>query len=284
MSNWLKLGLVFSVAVMFMVSCQKADPEADKAAVQALVERDSVWFSANTEMGDSTSGGFVDGDTAVFWWRGTQTHDEPNLTIEVVGDSAWVDWSRHNYGDFYVLANLPTDDSLVLWTKDLVETARLRGVFTREGQTGDDDRGWKLNKVSLAYGRSDSAQTVLIDSMKIESATVGELVIVDPLNTYYGLEDLVWFTPGEEVTLTLYTDTEEGVAFLHTFVLIWPFYVRVPFTDEGGGVYSGTWHAQLLPFPRFAILDLMTRSTIYNPEAAYDFNGWLFPYTIKTAD
>ena len=283
MSRWIVLGLAVFVTAAVLISCVKSDPEADKAAVQALVEQDTVWFDASTTVDSTGTGGFFDSDTNVLWWRGTQTHDDPQLEVEVVGDSAWVAWSRRNLGDFYVLANLPTD-SLVLWSKKVAETARLRGVFKREGQTNDDDRGWVLDKVSLAYGRSDSSQTVSIDSMKIVSATAGEQVIVDPLETFYGLDNLVWFTPGEQVTLTLYTDAEEGVAFLHTFVLIWPFYVRVPFSYDGDGVFSGTWHAQLLPFPRFAIFDLMTRSTIYNPDAPYDFCGWLFPYTIKTAD
>jgi hypothetical protein len=276
-------GLVVFVTAAVLVSCVKPDPEADKAAVQALVEQDSVWFSASTTVDSTGTGGSFDSDTSVLWWRGTQTHDNPQLEVEVVGDSAWVAWSRRNLGDFYVLANLPTD-SLVLWTKKVVETAKLRGVFKREGRTNDDDRGWVLDRISLAYGRSDSSQTISIDSMRIVSATAGEQVIVDPLETFYGLDNLVWFTPGEQVTLELYTNAEEGVAFLHTFVLIWPFYVRVPLTYDGDGVFIGTWHAQRLPFPRFAIFDLMTRSTIFNPDAPYDFCGWLFPYTIKTAD
>ena len=276
------LGFVFLVGGLFLVSCNKVDPEADALAIQGIVDRDSVWFEGSTTV-DSTGTGGLDSDTAVIWWRGAQTHDDPVVDIQVNGDSAWVEWSRHNYGDFYILANLPTD-SLVLWTKNVVETAKLRGVFTRNGRVSDDDRGWALQKVSLAYGQSDSANTVRIDSLRIESATAGDILVVDPLSTYYGLENLTWFTPGESVTLTLYTNVEEGEAFLHTFVLLWPFYVRVKFDNAGAGVYTGTWNAQLLPFPRFAIFDFVTRSTIYTPDMPYDFTGWMFPYTIRTAD
>ena len=50
------------------------------------------------------------------------------------------------------------------------------------------------------------------------------------------------------------------------------------------GVFTGTWHAQVVPSFRFGIFDLMARNTIYSEEGPYDFNGWLFPYRIRTAD
>jgi len=56
--------------------------------------------------------------------------------------------------------------------------------------------------------------------------------------------------------------------------------VRAPFEDKGGGVHEGVWKAQLVPFPRFAIFDLMETSTIWSEDGVYDFHGILFPYTI----
>ena len=156
MSRW--LILVLAVTVVFVISCNRANTDADRQAIEALVEQDTVWFSASTTVDSTGTGGF-DSDTVVKWWRGIQTHDEPNLTVEVVGDSAWVAWSRHNYGDFYVLAK-PPDTNWVLWTKKVFETVQLRGVFSREGSANDDNRGWQLKQISLAYGQSDSAQTV----------------------------------------------------------------------------------------------------------------------------
>ena len=279
MNKWLVVVLVAAIVAAVGVSCKRADPEADKASIQGIVERDSVWFDGSTTV-DSTGGGYIDGDTAVIWWRSAQTHDEPDIEISLVGDSAWVEWSRHNFGDFYTLAK-PPDTTWLLWSKKVVETARLRGVFTRVGEETEDDRGWELTGLSLASGRSDSAQSAFIDSLRIESATAGNVLIIDPLNTYYSLASLIWFTPGEAVTVTLYTNIEDGDAFLHT----WAFwYRRLPFTNTGGGVFTGTWNAQLLPFPRFAIFDLVTHGTIYEPGQPYDFCGWLFPYTIRTAD
>lgn len=264
-------------------SCKKQDIAADRAAIMALVEKDTVHFSTSTTHDSTTGGGcFAAADTHIFWWRGPQTHDTAVIQVEVVGDSAIVSWSRHNYGDLHILVQVP-DTALQLWNKRLAETVRLRAIFRREGKESDTDRGWRLRMISLGTGTSDSVNTVRIDSLLIQSS-LRELKIREPLATFFRVDSLFWFTPGEEVTITLYTNATDGLAFLHTFVLIWPFYVRVPFNYLGNGVFQGTWHAQLVPSFRFAIFDLMPRATIYTPDAPYDFNGWLFPYRIRTAD
>lgn len=276
----LTLGLLF---ILGAVGCHKQDVEKDKAAIKALVEQDTVHFSASTSHDSTSSGGyFTVGDTAVFWWRGPQTHDQPVIDVKVVEDSAYVQWSRHNFGEIHILIQ-PPDTSLLLWNKSLKETARLCAIFKREGKETDTDRGWRLKKISLAIGTSDSVQTVRIDSFRVQSS-LRELVVKDPLATFFPIDSLFSFTPGEQVTVTLYTNATDGLAFLHTFVLIWPFYIRVPFNYLGDGVFQGTWHAQLVPTFRFAIFDLMPRSVIYSPDYPYDFHGWLFCYQVKTAD
>lgn len=274
------LSLLFVLAV---AGCKRQDLEKDRAAIRSLVEQDTVHFNTATSHDSTTGGGyFTLGDTLVFWWRGPQTHDQPVVEVNVVGDSAWVRWSRHNFGKFHILVK-PPDTTLLLWNKDLVETVHLAAIFRRDGRESDTDRGWRLKKISLATGASDSTSTVRIDSLRIHSS-LRELVVKDPLNTFFPVDSLFSFTPGEEVTVTLYTNATEGLAFLHTFVLFWPFYVRVPFNNLGDGVFQGVWHAQLVPSFRFAIFDLITRSTVYSPDAPYDFNGWLFCYQVRTAD
>jgi len=123
---------------------------------------------------------------------------------------------------------------------------------------------------------------VVIDSLTI-SSSLRSIVITDPLNTFFNVDTMVTFTPGELLTIKLYTNATSGKAFLHTFLLLWPFYVRVPFDDLGNGVFQGVWHAPAVPSIRFAIFDLMSRSTIYGQGMPYDFNGWLLPYKIQTA-
>jgi hypothetical protein len=283
MRKALVLTVTLVAALSFLVSCKKKqDIEADKAAVRELVEEDTTHFNGNTSH-DSTGGSFMDGDTAVFWWRSAQTHDSAaGVTVGMSGDSAWVDFSQHNYGWFHVLV-LPPGETLQLWNKPLSENTHLRAIFLRTGKSTDDNRGWKLDKISLFTGQSDSTHTVEIDSLAITSL-LRSILITDPLNTFYNVDTMVTFTPGELLTINLYTNATSGRAFLHTFMLLWPFYVRVSFTDMGNGVFQGVWHAPVVPSIRFAIFDLMERSTILGPGMPYDFNGWLLPYKIQTAD
>ena len=278
------IGLM-SVVVLLLARCTflQTPEEADRDAIRDMIAGDTVWFNGSTTV-DSTGGGsYIDGDTVFIWWRGKQTHSQPDVHIEVTGDSAWVEWSRKNFGELYTMAK-PPDTTWQLWTKKLVETAVVRAVFTR-GSGGmtepSGNRGWELSHVSLARGQSDSSNAVRIDSLRIQSSSNEEILIEDPLNTYFSTSNLVGFDPGEVVTLTLYTNSEETEAYLHTFVLHWPFYVRLKFNALGGGVYRGVWPAQAIPFPRFAIFDLLDRGTIRTPIGAYDFSGWLFPYYIR---
>jgi hypothetical protein len=276
----LATGLALVIGTL-VVSCVKSDPEADKTAIRGLVEEDTVHFRGGTA-GDSTENGSLLDDTTVgLWWRGPQTHD-PQATIEVgvSGDSAWVGWHQSNYGDFIHWAKT-SDTTSTKWTKELVERVQINAIFRREAEETAEDRGWVFKRISLASGRSDTANTVRIDSLRIQSS-LRDVMIRNPLETYYRLDSLVTFTPLEQLTLTLYTNVPEGRAFLHAFWL-W-LLVRAPFENQGDGVYVGTWNAQLLPGFRFAIFDLITESTLLDPTAPYDYCGWLFPYDVHNAD
>jgi hypothetical protein len=275
------LTVLLVVAVTFLAACKKQqDVDKDKAAVRALVEADTTHFSSGTA-GDSSENSLLADDTTMgIWWRGPQTHDSaPSIAVEVVGDSAWVAWHQHNYGEIYHWVKIATDTA-VKWTKPLQEAVQINGVYLRDGKDTDTDRGWKLKKISLAYGVSESVNTVRIDSLRIHSS-LRDILIAGPLDTYYPVDSLVTFTPGEQLTMTLYTNATEGYAWLHAFWTV--FFVRSPFQDQGNGVYTGTWNAQLWPGFRFAIFDLMSKNTLMNETVPYDYNGWLLPYKIQTA-
>ena len=275
-----RLALVFLACIAAaIVSCQKA--ETDEAAIRALVENDNTYFKSSTA-GDSTENAPALDDTTVgLWWRGAQTHDQnPVIDVGIEEDSAWVGWHQHNYGELFHWVKT-SGTTAELWTKSLTEKVQLNAVFMREGETTAPNRGWKLKKISLADGVSDTVNTVTIDSMNIHSS-LRDVTIIDPLKTYYPVDSFVSFTPGEQLTLTLYTNVDEGFAFLHAFWGLLP--VRIPFESEGGGVFVGTWNAQIIPGFRFAIFDLLSEGTLLGPTAPYDYKGWLFPYMIKTAD
>lgn len=273
-------GLMLAAAA-FVASCGRNQLEKDKAAIRGLVGRDTTYFKGSTAGGQDTTYYPLDDTMLGLWWRGPQTHDSAaGLEVQVVGDSAWVGWSQHNYGQIIHWVRT-SDTTAEKWVKPLQEKVRLNAVLWRPGQVSETDRGWRLRKISLVMGQSDTVNTVRIDSMKIHSQ-LRDILIVDPLNTYYLTDSLVSFTPGERLTLTLYTNATEGYAWLHAFWGV--LFIRVPFEDLGNGVFQGTWNAQYWPGFRFAIFDLMTRSTLLNKTAPYDFSGWLFPYLIKSAE
>jgi len=279
----LKLLGCLMVGMIGFFSCQKATPEEkDKEAIMTLIQQDSVWFNVNTEV-DSTGEETLllsEDSVTIIWWRSKQTHPDTNINITVENDSAYVEWERTNVGKLNIWAYTVSDSSWHFWQKDVNETARLNAIFLRTGDVSDENRGWELKKISCAWGQSNEQSTVFIDSVKIESESNPSLVIKDPLSTFYDVDSLVTFKPAEEVKITLYTHGSESRAFLHTFILVWPFYVRTRFTPKEEGVHEGTWHAQLIEFPRYAIFDLLNYNTLYTEEGKYDFNGWLLPYTI----
>ncbi|MEO0080881.1 MAG: hypothetical protein ABIL25_01145 [candidate division WOR-3 bacterium] len=278
------LGLVLVMLVVFAagVGC-KSKVELDKAAVRALVEKDSTHFRGSTA-GDSSENVFgLDDTTEGLWWRGPQSHDpSPVIEVGVSGDSAWVGWHQHNYGELIHWVKT-SDTTAVRWVKNLQEKVQINAIFMRDGKVSDTDRGWKLKKITLVEGTSETTNTVRIDSVHIHTS-LQDVTIVDPLAHYFRLDSLVSFTPGEQVTITMYTNVEDGFANLHAFWLI--FFIRLPFQNMGNGVYSGTWNAELVPGFRFAIFELLSRGTLLKPPETgpYDYKGWLFPYMIKTAD
>lgn len=277
------LSVITLAVLALFAGCGRNTTERDKQAIEDWMAADSVWFDSDTEV-DSTGTGevlFADTTKGIIWWRTAQTHDDPVVDVAVVGDSGWVEWSRHNYGTVVVWALIDRDegvDTFVLWEKDLEELATVRGVFRKTGPDSDPYYGWELEKISCAWG-SSTGGTVNIDSVHIESSEHDEW-ITDPLNTYYDLDELVTFHAGEDVTVTLHTNDAGTDAFIHSFILAWPFYVRAPFTNDGTGVHTGTWKAQRIPFPRWAIFDLMASSALWEEEGTYNFCGVLFPYNI----
>ena len=279
MKKRIACALAVLALVVFVASC--GEKATDENAIRALVEQDPTYFKSGTQ-GDSAAGGGLLDDTMVgLWWRGPQTHDpQPRIEVEVVGDSAWVSWHQSNYGELFHWVRT-SDTTAERWVKELTERVQLNAIFLREGGATEAGRGWRFKRLSLAFGHSDTVNTVRVDSLRIQSS-LRDFTIKDPLNSYFSPDSLVSFTPGELLTMTLYTNTDDCFAYLHAFVG-WLF-IRVPFEHQGDGVHVGTWHAQIIPGFRFAIFDVLSTGTLLEREGPYDHSGWLLPYMIATAD
>jgi len=278
-----------AIAAGVFVSCNIIDDQ-DYEAIKALVLSDDVWFDAGSP-NDSTVNQpssapltMATADSLWWWVRNMGTPDTPDVFVDIVGDSGHVEWVRNNNGtliSFPYLHDTVNVAYIDTWMKEFSEEASIRAIFRRTGTRRDDNHGWELEKVSCAAGNSNETNTITIDSVNVRAVDGDpDVTIVDPLNTYFDVDELTAFNSAESVTVTLYTNNENTVAFLHTIVAIWP--TRTPFENMGGGVHQGTWTVQLLQnVPRFAIFDVMHESSLWDDEYGYDYAGVLFPYTIS---
>jgi hypothetical protein len=271
------ISLAIIVAGFMATGCQNVDEEIE--AIKQWVLDDTTYFDPSTPEDtalDNPSGSVLLTADTIFWWRGPQTPETPDVDVQVTGDSGWVEWTRHHTADLNIFAFEP-DTGWMHWVKDFGETTRIRGIFRKTGTDADPYLGWTLEKISCAVGSSDNS-SVSIDSFKLVTQS-NEILLAAPYeDEFFHIDSLVKFKSLEQISITLYTNDEETIAHLHTF-LLWP--VRDTFSNAGGGIHQGTWNAQLWPSFRYAIFDLMKESALYEQEGVYDYDGVLLPYVIS---
>ncbi|HID32464.1 MAG TPA: hypothetical protein EYP24_03710 [bacterium (Candidatus Stahlbacteria)] len=276
--------LILFLIPALMVICTN-QTELDENALKDYIANDTILFNTSShyegkavsDSGDTVPPTVFDTINTVLWGREITSHPDPEIEIEIVGDSAYVVYTGHNLGNIDLLHMLP-DSTYQLIKKILSETFEIRAIFKRLKGTDEEYRGWKLTNISGSIGTSDSIATVRIDSLRI-TATNLDTLITDPM-TIIDTSNVMVFKPLEQVQITVYTNTEDARLFLHTFILIRPFHIRVPFTNNGDGSYTGTWNVQLIPSIRFAIFDMLEEKTLYDDSYGYDFKGWFIPYVI----
>lgn len=297
--------MVLLTALISLIGCGKSGPsgvELDETAIYSYIENDTLWFNTGRhyegeatddsgrtkgsrgELGSGTVGIFGE-ITPLLWGRQILGHPNPQVTVDINGDSAYVAWELHNTGFLNIFAWDPDSGQSGEWVfikKQLDETVLIYAVFKRTGEPGDPYRGWDLYAISGAWGTSEpeDLRTVTIDSLRIECNTYPDTVFTTPLGITPILQTLT-FAPGETVTLTLYSNDPDANVFLHVFRDTWPYHIRVPFTyNNNNGSYTGTWNTELIPAVRIAVFDMMHKNTLEDDEYPYDFNGWLFFYLV----
>ncbi|MBI4723229.1 MAG: hypothetical protein HY769_09615 [Candidatus Stahlbacteria bacterium] len=289
------MGVIGVAVVAMVIGCGKEKPVVtDEEAIQTIVDSDDYF---NLTRGDDTDHADTTGskDSLLgnpLWWRKV-TDKTKQRVITVVGDSAYVERTIHRTGLFRTIGRV-VDDSTgdTTWfdgKKPLGDTLRMRATFKRTGDNAANDRGWRLKKLSGAYGWSDNygndsiVHTVRIDSIRIQSTSYPDTMLKNPLETLFNKENVMTFAPAENITVTLYTNVTDGEAYLHVFQTPWPGHYRILMASNGNGSYTNAtpWHAQLIQGVRFAFFDLMKYGTIHDTVYPYDFDGWLYPYRVK---
>jgi hypothetical protein len=278
---------------VLMTGCKKEDAETlDEEAILSLLN-DSPFFATSehyegepvSDSGDTNAligdAMLMDSITPVLWGRAVTSHPDPTLIVEIVGDSAHVAFEGHNAGLFQILVWNP-DTGWVLLDKTLGETVWIEGIFKRLGSTDEPDRGWELTDVTGVLGESDSVQTVGIDSARIETDNYPDTVFLDPME-YIDVNDVLTYDPGDDVTLTVYANDSTALAFVHVFIAIWPYHIRLPLEHIGGRAFQNAWPWRVANISgvRLMVLDLISHPTLWSDENVYDANGWMLPYQVE---
>ncbi len=268
-------GLILS---LLLCGCGKnaADiEEADKSEIRAMISG-SEWFESEGHFGEEdTSGGVgLSPIEPAFWWRTIDIPVDRAITVDLIGDSAFVTVVVDINGHFNILAEAGPD-TLVHIRKDLADTVTRYGIFKRYAEE-TKHRGWRLYKLSGAESISD-VNSVAIDSIRIESATY-DTTLTDPLALFLK-EDALTFGPGEQCNLKVYTNDSTAFLFLHTFRPYRP--CRWRLLNNGDGTYSGFWFAPLRKGIFHFAADMIQHETLYDDVHPYDSNCWLLPYKVE---
>ena len=281
-----KILITAALAVLVIGGCKKEEI-TDEEAIMNIVD-ESPFFKTSehyegqavSDSGDTSHTAKGDSITPILWGREMHESPDPDIEIDIHGDSAHLRYIGYNRGYLDILTWM-SDTGWILIKKPLSETFEIRAIFRRTGSETDENRGWELTHITGVLGVSDSINTVRIDSVRIQSESYPDTVLRDPLG-YFDVDSILTFSPGEDVYLTMYTNDSTARAFLHVFA-VFPRHIRLPFANLGGGLYGNqnAWHVQLIPAPRLAVFDLMQYETLHDTDYPYDFCGWLFPYQVK---
>lgn len=288
MNRKILIPLAVILLLALVMGCEESPTgteDESKAAIQENIIDDSEgYFSFDKHYGESdtsTVKGVKGDDRYVFWWR--QPNDfTRNITIGIKNDSAFVSYVVEAEGIFNLLvADTMPPDTIINHQKDLQDYLLRYAIFKRDTNFSQY-RGWKLEKITGAEITSDT-NTVQIDSIRIQCNSYADTVLSDP-HAFFHRDSILTFSPGEAVTLTLYT-TDSVHAFLHARgkpggvgLLRW---WRWKFNEISPGVWTGTWYTPLHRAIRPVIFDILHKNTLDDNTYPYDSNVWIFPYRVK---
>ena len=144
MKRLIKLaGLLVVVLGLVLWACSKettepeSEPETDKEAIQLLIGENSSYFNTQTHYGqeDTTGGKFGVLSSPIntcFWYREIHPYPSIDITIDIVGDSAFVVWTGEYNGILHLFASDSLNpDSIIEYTKDFTDKGERHAVFKR---------------------------------------------------------------------------------------------------------------------------------------------------------
>jgi len=299
MKHFSKIAVLLSVVlIMVLVGCSKEsstepEPKNDNEAIRWLINENPSYFSSQDHYGDedTTAGkiGMFSPMVNYFWYREILPDPSISITIDIVGDSAYVSRSVEVQGILHLfLSDTFPPDTVDEYTKNFTDTGKRYAIFKRIYSQNEDPlrrRGWRLVMLSGVEIISQG-NTVQVDSVRLNSSSYPDTLFTDPL-ALFTKENTVTLTPEEKCSLTVYTDNDTAHVFLHSWMRHIQHH-RSQFKNIGNGVFTGVWYAPsddpiATKTLHHVAFDMLSNGTLEDTLAAYDANAWLFPYVVNSS-
>ena len=193
----------------------------------------------------------------------------------------------HLVGTFNILAGDPGTDGTALDSARNVihkplDEVRVRRVLLRRvpdalwapaGSPGASDAmpRWRVAAVSGVEVSSKDHQTDVV-SVRLQQGTTLDTTITNVL-AFIRLRNLPRLEPGQDVTITVTTTHDDDVVVLHHGDR------RLRLHNNADATYTGVFPAgALLHGLRHLGLDAISHSTLFDDQAPYDSQRWVFPF------
>jgi hypothetical protein len=187
--------------------------------------------------------------------------------------TAWVTVHKRLLGTFNILT-APRADSV--FERNVVHkrlddrwTRRLLLKRVRVSESGDMQ--WRIVSHSGIKVRAHQANTAIV-SLRVQCGTV-DTVITDPLG-FLRVRRLLRFSPRDSVVLTVTTGSNTDVV-----VSQWRDR-RFRFRNNGDNTYTGVFLAPRVEGVRHIGVNALSHGTLFDDEARYDSEAWIFPYVV----
>ncbi len=297
------LTLALLLTSLSLVGCSKKNPTSPltgatgDVSTQVLNTLAAAPSAVEDGLADAPTVASFDGTTGMLaaiqplrFWRHI-TNVERSFDV-VMNDSVTATVTIHKTltGTFNILTSptalgnmVPADSALTVVQKPLEDHWTRRVLLKRVAPDGDDDDErdgvthegegeWRVAATSGVDVKSAGVTTQIM-SVHIQSGPI-DTTITDPL-AFQRLRKVLHFSPDTTVTVTVTTSRNNDiVVFQHADR-------RIRLHNNGDNTYSGTWRTGFFFWGlRHFGVNALSNGTLFDDQAPYDSEMWLFPYTL----
>lgn len=242
---------------------------SDEDNIRNMLEDDGI--TSGLEM--LTMESFGDDDDYIYIKREYDIIDMVmSLNLVITGDEASAEVNYFINGTFSSM----TADSTV-FEKDISEDSGVRDLYlTKDGDRGKYG-GWRISDLTVLAGSSID-ENLEIEEITISSSSVGTIVFDDP--TEFWERDVLTFSSGEEVTITVEVNDDNIIPLVHCLTsgatverkILEP----VPGEDR---LFRNVYEIAADSGIHHTFLDIIDRDAVIS-DAPYSAVAWGMPYWV----